>query len=49
MDIDKQKAMTIHLPDNPVKFIKMENGLYTRLPKYLNTNKTTEISHDYQN
>ena len=39
MDTDKEKAMTIHLPDNPVKFIEMENRFYARLPNYLN-NKT---------
>ena len=43
MDTDKEKAMTIHLPDNPVKFIEMENRLYARLPKYLNNKTTTAL------
>ena len=48
MDIDKEKAITIHLPHTPVKFIEMENGLHARLPKYLNNNKTTDISYDHE-
>ena len=45
MDTDKEKAMTIYLTDNPIKFIDMENGLYARLPKNLNNNKITDLSN----
>ena len=44
MDTDKEKAMIIHLPDNLVKFIETENGLYARLPNYLNNKITTDSS-----
>ena len=48
MDTDKEKAMTIYLPDKPEKFIEIENRLYVRLPKNLNNNNTPDSSNDHQ-
>ena len=48
MNSDKEKAMTIYLPDKPEKFIEIENRLYVRLPKNLNNNNTPDSSNDHQ-
>jgi hypothetical protein len=43
----KQKALTVHLPNKEVKFIKSSNGLYYHKPKY-DTNKNkdrTPVNH----
>ena len=48
MDTDKEKVMTIHLPNYPVKFIEMKNELYAKQTKTLNNSKTTDLSYDHQ-